>query len=117
MKYACTADVITVLMGDEERVNVAWASTVFGHPLFRSLARYACIEEQPSVTRFDIDAVAVGTRLDGECDHLSESHSTQRPGHCEPNLIASRNQLCAQSPPISKSWRLFVRTLGLFVAY
>ncbi len=89
MKYACTADVVTVLMGNEESVNVAWASTVFGHPLSHSLARYASIEKQPSATRLDIDAVAVGARLDGERDHLSESHPTQMASNCEQKLIAS----------------------------
>jgi len=59
------------------------------HPLFRSLARYACIEQQSGITRLDIDAVAVRTRLDGECDHLSESHPNQMTCNCEPDLIAS----------------------------
>jgi len=89
MKNACTADVVTVLMGNEESVNVAWASTMFGHAFSRPLARYACIEKQPGMTRLDIDAVAVGTRLDGTSDHLSESQPTQMMGNCEPNFIAS----------------------------
>ena len=89
MKYACTADVVTVLMGNEESVNIAWAATMFDHPLSRPFPRYACIEEQPSVTRLDIDAVAVGTRLDGKRDHLSESHPTQMTSYCEPDFNAS----------------------------
>ena len=60
MKCACISDVVTVLMGNEESINVAWASTMFGHSLFRFFARYACIEQKSGITRLDIDAVAVG---------------------------------------------------------
>jgi hypothetical protein len=66
---ASMPDMITVVMGNDDSVDIA-DRTSPGCQLFFSLdAVYPCVNEESYSTRFHIDAVAVAAGLQRECQH------------------------------------------------
>ena len=74
------------------------ASTVFGHTLLGSLARYTCIIQYLSVTHFDIDTVAFWAALDRMSLRQKLPHE---PGiHFNPQVVGSESHVESERPAL-----------------
>jgi len=66
MKDAGAADVIHVMVADDEGVNVFDVALVLGQALLGGFAADTGVEEESDVGGFDIETVAIGAGLQGK---------------------------------------------------
>lgn len=62
-------DMVTMIMGNDDSVNIADRTSPRSQLLFDLDAVYPCIKEEPQSTRFYINTVTVAAGLQRKCEH------------------------------------------------
>jgi len=62
-------DVVGMVMRYDYRIDVPDISSMVGKLAFSIRTAYACVKQKPYASRFDVNAVAVASRLKRYCNH------------------------------------------------